>query len=226
MMMMMIQLPVCVFLLFLLVAESSAVLSDGNEDVFGIEDAVDPLFRKHIRSPFELILSTSGTRGRNLRPIQNSTTNTTSSMNTITDDDDLVNPCNSAVTQYYLDNWPEEVLLSITDRNLTAEEGVVFVSIGELTTAYKILLDTGNHTENGEYFGSNGEYTTTVVSRAASIEAFWKARSTESAEETTDDDLSSLTPGVHQVLLVGLHGQDLENPENLLGLCESLKELK
>ena len=223
-MMMMIQLPVCLFIFFLLVAESSAVLSDGNEDVFGIEDFVDPIFRKHIGSPFELILST---RGRNLRPIQNSTTTTTRRMvNTTTDDDDFVNPCNSVFTQYILDNWPVEVFLSITDRNLTAEEEFISGSIGDLTTIYKMLLDTGNNTENGEYFGSNGEYTTLVVSRAASIEAFWKARSTESAEETTNDDLTSSTPGVHQVLLVGLHGRDLENPENLLGLCESLKELK
>lgn len=221
---MILLLPVLIFLVFVLAAGSSVILSDlPNNEVFGIdtEDGMNSLFRQHVRSPFELILST---RGRNLRPIQNkaAATTTTSSMNSTTDDDGLVNPCNSALAQYVLENAPVE-LQNMAGLNMTAEEELIFESIGELTTYYKILLDSANNTENGEYFGTNGEYTTTVVSRAASIEGFWKARSTNSAEETTDDDPSSSSmPGVHQVLLVGLHGQDLENPDNLLALCEAL----
>jgi hypothetical protein len=107
--------------------------------------------------------------------------------------DDSINPCNSELFQFQLKN-----LLEMDETSL---DQFIEYQLESYLVLYKLNIDNN---EEGEYFGSNGEYNEIVLNRMEQIEAFWSARQSDA---------------VSGVTLLGAHGTELDSTDNLMALC-------
>lgn len=112
------------------------------------------------------------------------------------DDDDFdnsVNPCNSELIQFQLKN--------LLEMDETLIDQFIEHQLESYLLLYKLYIDNN---EEGEYFGSNGEYNEIVLNRMEQLEAFWSARQSDA---------------VSGVTLLGAHGTELDSTDNLVALC-------